>query len=405
MKTDVAIIGGGPAGTATALFLAKAGIRSTIVEKDVFPRFHIGESMTGECGKAIRQLGLGDEMQSRNYFVKRGVNVYTQEGKDAFQVPVMRRTEAGLESSSTWHVKRSTFDKMMLDTALERGATWLPGRAIAPLRTDKGKIRGLSVQTESNGIQDVAAKIVVDASGPATFLSNAGIAGVKERGHYSNQVAIFSHVVGADRDGAARDQTLIFYKKLNHWGWFIPIDDEVVSVGIVVPASYFASRKESKHDFFVRESQELNPRLTERLANSRTIGDVRAASNYSYEIKQFAGDGYVCVGDSHRFIDPIFSFGLHFAVMEGRMAANAIAEHLNRPHCLEPFNHYQNRAASGQNVIQTLIDAFWNHPLAFGFLAHMRHREELIDLFAGRVYLDEATPGLLAMQKLNGTVN
>ncbi len=400
MKADVVIIGGGPAGTATALFLEQYGIRPIIVEKETFPRFHIGESMTGECGKALSQLGFGDQMAQRSYFVKRGVNVYSPTGQDAFHIPVMSHDSAGLHPATTWHVQRSDFDKMLFEAAIERGAKHIRGRAVAPCRSAAGAIRGVSVRTAAGKLQEIAAQVVVDASGAATFLSSSGVTSKKERGNYTNQVAIFSHMIDVDISGTASENTLIFYQRKNHWGWLIPLNERVTSIGIVVPTTYFTACQESKQDFFLREICELNPRLTSRTAGATCIGEVRATSNYSYHIKQFVGDGFVCVGDSHRFIDPIFSFGLHFSVAEGRMVAQAIAQYLDQPTTLNPFFHYQTCAESGQDVIQALIDAFWNHPLGFGYLAHVQHVEEMIDLFAGRVYLDEPTPGVLAMRSL-----
>ena len=405
IKTDVAIIGGGPAGSATALFLEQRGIRATIIEKERFPRFHIGESMTGECGKAVRSLGLEDEMLSRRYPTKYGVNVYNPSGESAFWVHVMGRSEQGLYDAETWQVRRNDFDKLMLDTALARNVDYLQGQAMSLLSADNNAVQGVRVKTNGSQSQteDVVADVVVDASGMATFLSKMGVTSQKQRGNYTNQIAIFSHVVSATRSaGKAQGNTLIFYKQKNHWGWFIPVDDDIVSIGIVVPANYFAAQQESKHDFYLRELRELNPQLSDRVTNIELVEEVRAISNYSYQIEQFTGKGFLCVGDSHRFIDPIFSFGLHFAVAEAQMAAEAIATYLGNPNVNgdNPFASYQERAENGQDVIQSLVDAFWNRPLAFGFLVHSRHVEEFVDLFAGRVYFDHPTPGLLDMRKL-----
>ena len=108
---EVVIVGGGPGGAATALFLAQRGIRSTLVEKDCFPRYHIGESLTGECGKCLRTLGLEQQMAGQP--VKRGVKVFGPEGRNSFYVPVMARTEERLMDATTWQVRRSDFDHML----------------------------------------------------------------------------------------------------------------------------------------------------------------------------------------------------------------------------------------------------------------------------------------------------
>ncbi len=404
MKTDVAIVGGGPGGSATALFLAQAGVRVALIEKTPSPRYHIGESLTGECGNCLRSLGLEEEMTSRGHPVKYGVTVYGPRGRNAFWVPVKGwRPESRLFDTHTWSVRRSDFDHMLLAAAVGRGTSVTEGEAIAPLLNGES-VCGVRVRTGGGTVEDIAAEVLVDASGQATFLSNAGIIGERIRGNYDRQVAIFSQVTGAIRDpGAASGNTLIFYRRKNHWAWFIPLDDEVVSVGVVAPADYYRSRNESKDQFLVRELHELNPELNRRLPKIELVEKVRGISNYSYRVSNFTGKGFLCVGDAHRFIDPVFSFGVFFAMKEAEYAAAAIASFLadakrEQPN---PFIEYERLCDRGQDNVQELIDAFWEHPYAFSVLAHRRYPEDIIHLFAGRVYQEIPLPGLLAMRAIN----
>lgn len=404
MKTDVAIVGGGPGGAACALFLERAGIRSTIIESAQFPRYHIGESMTGECGNCLRSLGLEEEMVRRAHPIKWGVRVYGPKGKNPFWVPVMgRRPQGELFEASTWQVRRSDFDAMLLDTVRTRGIELIHGEALEPLRNGDS-VRGVRVRTNSGAVEEVESSVLVDASGMTTFLANAGVTGTKERGSYDKQLAIFSQVTGAICDpGKESGNTLIFYQQKHHWGWFIPLDAETTSVGVVVPSEYFLERKESKEAFLTRELRELNPELTRRLSGSRLTEEVRAISNYSYHVRHFTGKGYLCVGDAHRFIDPVFSFGLYFSIKEAEHAAAAIAAYLGGAGCddANPFAAYERHCNAGMDVIQELIDAFWNQPLAFAVCVHSRHVEDCIDMFAGRVYMDTPSRGYLAFRELN----
>nr|MBA3891752.1 FAD-dependent oxidoreductase [Gemmatimonadaceae bacterium] len=355
MKTDVVIVGAGPGGAASALFLERLGIRSTIIEKVPFPRYHIGESLTGECGNCLRSLGLGDEMLARQHPVKWGVRVYSQNGINSFWVPVMGRNPEGtLVDASTWQVRRSDFDQMLLDTALARGVEFVEGTALQPLR-EGDAVHGVRVRTASGATEDVEAEVVIDASGMATFLCNAGVTSEKERGKYDKQVAIFAQVTGAIRDPDAGDgSTLNFYQQRNHWAWFIPLDADTTSVGVVVPSDYFVSKKESKHDFLVRELHELNPELARRLPEIRLTEEVRAISNYSYAIRNFTGQGYLCVGDAHRFVDPVFSFGLYVAIKEAEYATQAVAAYLNGAGRDEanPFAAYEQLANRGTDAFE-----------------------------------------------------
>lgn len=409
IETDVAIVGGGPGGASSALFLAERGIKSTIIESDSFPRFHIGESMTGECGGLVRKLGFADQMATAGHAVKHGVTVYGSGGRNKFWVPVMRRTEEGLEATTTWQVRRSLFDGMLLDAARNKGTDFLPGLTEHPVINDDGSVGGVSVTDLSGNTHEVRSKVLIDATGRKTWLANAGVTGPKIRDKYDNQIAIFCHFAGAKRDpGEAGGNTLIFYKDFLQWGWFIPLDDETVSVGIVTPTTYFKSKGEIVADFFRRELRELNPELAGRVEEAQEVEAVRAATNYSYFVDDFTGPGFVCVGDSHRFIDPIFSFGLYMTISDAEMAANSIADHLQgtAPTSQNPFLGYQERSKRGLGAFQDLIDGFWANPLGFGYMVHHTdHWEQIIDMFAGRVFDEQPLEAQLALQKLAAASN
>jgi FADH2-dependent halogenase len=392
-KHDVIIVGGGPAGAATALYLLRAGVTPLILEKERFPRYHIGESLTGEVGGSLRDLRLEEWMQAMNWPVKHGVNVYGPNGQNSFWVPVKRRDEnQGLQATTTWQVRRSTFDQKLLEEAVERGADLRPCRAVAAL-VDDHRVTGIKIRTPQGRMENLHADVVIDASGQSTFLANAGApVGEKERGTYDKQLAVFSQVVNAIRDpGEASGNTLIFYRQKNHWAWFIPLDDEVTSVGVVVPGEYYNAQKLSKHDFLLRELRTLNPELGRRLPDLTFVEDVYSASNYSYHIKQFTGPGFLCVGDSHRFIDPIFSFGVNFALKDAEFAAQAVVQYFSgqTKNNENPFAEYQARSERGQDIIQDLVDVFWEHPLPFVVLVHHQHRDGMIDMFAGRIFNDD----------------
>lgn len=402
-KTQVAIIGGGPGGAASAIHLAKHGIQSIIIEKEIFPRFHIGESMTGECGQAVRDLGLEARMSHIPKTVKHGVTVFGQGGKGTFWMPVMKRDEQGkLVKNSTWQVKRSEFDQIVLDKALEDGAELLRGKVTKALQKEDGTVYGLEVKLENGDIETIESDIVIDASGIATFLSTAGVASKKERGKYDRQIAIYSHVKGAKRD--EQDNTLIFYEQNNHWAWFIPVDEDTVSIGVVTPSDYYRDTKEDMREFYLREMHKINPALSERVPDVTLVEEVRATSNYSYQIRNFTGKGFICVGDAHRFVDPIFSFGLHFALKEGALAADAIAAYLHDGVGRDqenPFKEHEAYCELGMDTIQEVLDCFWSSPISFAFFAHTRYNEDFIDIFAGRIYQTEPSPGLQAVRKVN----
>lgn len=408
MNIDVVIIGGGPAGTSTAISLNNKGISNVIVEKQAFPRFHIGESMTGECGASVRALGLEEKMKHTGHRIKLGTKVYGAGGANSFYIPIMGRNEQGdLYGQKTWQVRRSDFDDMLMEEAKGKGTSIVDAKAKSVLKDEDGVVCGVVVKYDDGRTEEIYSKVVVDASGQNTFLSGKGVTGPKVRGNYAKQAAFYSHFKGAIRNDAeneGRDDTLIFYQKKNHWAWFIPIDEDVVSIGVVTPVDYFKETQETREAFLCREMKELNSELARRVEDVEMCEDVMGMSNYSYHIKEFTGKGYLCVGDSHRFIDPIFSFGMHFALAEAVQAGDAIDMYLKGESADmdNPFAAYQERCDRGQDVVMNMLDAFWDYPLAFSLnVKSKKYRDDFIDMFAGRVYVDEPYGGLLVLQKLN----
>lgn len=399
MKIPVAIIGGGPAGSASAMGLRAHGIDCVIVEKDVFPRYHIGESTTGECGNCIRALGLGAEMNRRKFPIKRAAAIFGASGIKWALAVASRDKDWNLFMQNTWQVRRDEFDKMMLDTAIARGADFIHGQVTAPIVDDDGAVCGLKVRAADGGTIDIQTEMVLDCSGQYTYFANIGVTGPKFVGNYDNQMAIFSRVGGTVRDDTQGD-TLIFYQKKFHWAFFIPLTNDIVSVGVISPAAYFKGRGESKTDFLRRELHELNPELQRRVPDRKLLEPVRSIANYSYQTFGFTGKGFICVGDAHRFVDPIYSFGLCVSLKEAQAASNAVKDYLNGKGRDDdsPFAAYEIERERGIDVVEDMMDAFWEYPFRFAKIVH-DYRDEMIDIFAGRLW--ERQPSA-ALKKLRG---
>jgi 1H-pyrrole-2-carbonyl-[peptidyl-carrier protein] brominase len=399
MKTDVLIIGGGPGGAAAAMFLLKEGIKPVILEQEEFPRFHIGESMTGEAGALLRRLGLEKVMLDRQHPVKHGVRVF---GTSSWFIPVSARdANWQLEPNTTWQVRRSDFDTMMLKEAVARGATLVRGSATKVLTTSDNAVRGVTMRHPNASSEDIEAEVVLDCSGMATFLANQRITGPKYVGSYDKQIAFFAHVTGGIRDSGtegeqAKDNTLIFYKKKFHWAWFIPVDSEVVSVGLVVPTAEFVAHKQTPDEFFRSYLPTINPEVAGRIADMKVLGKAHVIPNYSYQVRRFCGKGFICIGDAHRFIDPIFSFGLSATMREAEFATPYIRAYLEGKgrDKANPFAEHQLFCEKGIDNLEDMIDLFWEQPFAFATFVHHRYREDLIDAFAGRVYETERQPSV-----------
>jgi FADH2-dependent halogenase len=392
-KRQVIIIGGGPAGSATALYLLQQGITPLLIERQGFPRYHIGESLSGECGSAVRNLGLEKELEAQNYPVKHGVSVFNPHGS-SFWVEVKKRcpdTNA-LIPNVTWSVVRSSFDKILFDAALARGTEYMQCDAVSPL-TEGDRVVGLQIRTPAGALEKLYCDVLADCSGQGTFLANRGITGPKKKGGYHNQIAVFSQVENMITDNGEDaskkpGNTLIFYKERDHWSWAIPLASNLMSVGVVAPAEYFKAQRLAKDEYLRRELTTLNPELTRRITDTSFAEEVRSITSYSYSTTDYAGKGFICVGDAHEFTDPIFSFGVFLAMREGEFAAEAIVRHLGEEggDNGNPFAEYLAVTKEGQEAISDLIDTFWEWPLVFTRMAAGPAQDDITDLFAGRVY-------------------
>ena len=392
------------------MFLLREGVKPLILEQEGFPRFHIGESMTGEAGQLLRRLGLENKMLAAQHPVKHGVKVYGAEGVNSWFIPVSARTaDWNLLPGTTWQFRRSDFDGMLLNEAQGRGATVVRGKAIKALLGEDGAVRGVTICRPDGTFEDIEAEVVLDCSGLATFLANQRVTGPKYVGSYDKQIAFFSHAIGAIRDSGtsgdtAKGNTLIFYKKKFHWAWFIPIDEHVVSLGVVVPTATFQDSGQVPHEFFRNYLPEINPDLARRTSEIKLVEKVHIIPNYSYQVRRFCGKGFICIGDAHRFIDPIFSFGLSATMREAEFAAPRVREYLEGKgrDQANPFAEHMLFCEKGIDILEDMIDLFWEQPLAFAAFAHYRYREQLIDAFAGRVYESEHQPSqaILTFRKM-----
>lgn len=390
---DVVIVGGGPAGASAGALLAERGYRVAVIERSDFPRYHIGESLTGTVGTYLRQRGLAQAMAEQGFPVKYGVKVVGSQARNEFYVAV--------EPEPTWQVRREDFDRILLEDACQRGVERLALNAVEVLR-DNGRVTGLECRNPQGDTRQVRARWVVDASGTSTFLSQLGVAGAKTPLEFGDQVVVFAQLRDCERDPGLMDgNTIIFYGERLRWAWFIPLSAEVVSVGVVMDRETWRAQKneggpEAVFDWGLRN---INPDLQRRCGGRPRVSPVRVIRDYSYRIDPYAGPGWLCVGDAHRFVDPIFSFGVAIGLMEAQMAVDTLVACLEGAPEQEALAEYQRRCSLGQDAAQDVIRYFWRYPAFFGKQAQGRYRGDIMKLFAGSCHDEPPLPGLAMMRE------
>ena len=321
---DVVVIGGGPAGSTTSTLIADQGYRVELFERERFPRFHIGESLIPETYHVLERLNMLPRMRQSNFVQKHSVQFFSASGRGS--KPFYFSDNKPGPGSQTWQVVRSEFDQLMLENAREHGVVAHEGARVVDVLFDGDRAVGVKVKMDDQAVRDVPARVVVDASGENGLLMKR--LGLRIWDPILNKGAIWTYYEGAHRD-AGRDEgaTLVLQtSNKNGWFWYIPLNGNKVSVGVVAPFDYLFNKERVSHEQTFNDEMDLCPPVKERLAvGHRTTGHY-ATRDFSYRSKQVAGDGWVLVGDAYGFLDPLYSSGVLLALKSGDLAADAIVD-------------------------------------------------------------------------------
>ena len=323
---DVAVIGGGPAGSTAAALLARRGYKVIALEKAHHPRFHIGESLLPMNLPVFERLGVLDKVRAIGVFKpgadfeannERGYNTY------AFARAI------GQSPPHAYQVWRQDFDKMLYDHARECGADAREGHEVVKVAQDGPRETRLEVNSDDGRNYHIQARYVVDASGRDAFLSAKKQLRRKNDRHQS--AAIFGHFRGALRRAGGDEGNISIYSFEHGWMWMIPLPDGVMSVGAVCRPDYLKQRKGRTVEFLL-DTLKRNAALWRRLEHAVLIdNEVRVTGNYSYDSERMGGPGWVMVGDAFAFLDPVFSSGVYLAMSGAEQAVIAVDGALREP--------------------------------------------------------------------------
>jgi flavin-dependent dehydrogenase len=326
-EVPVVVIGGGPAGSTVSTLLAQQGAQVALFERDHFPRFHIGESLIPETYWVLKRLNMLDKMRKSPFVKKHSVQFVGQSGR--LSEPFYFFDNKPHECSQTWQVVRSEFDKMMLDNAREHGVDVREGVRVLDVLFDGQRAVGVKVAAEDGSTHEIRAQVVVDASGQGTMIT--GRLGLREWDPMLRKAALWTYWKGAYRDSGRDEGATVVLQTQGKtgWFWYIPLHNDVISVGIVAGFDHlFKNRGEKSHEAIYFEEVERCPEVKRRIAPATRCDDFHIQKEYSFHSKQAAGDGWVLVGDAFGFLDPLYSSGVLLALKSGQLAADAIAEGL-----------------------------------------------------------------------------
>lgn len=314
---DFAVAGAGPAGCATSISLAQRGHSVVVFERDTFPRFHIGESLLATVNDAFAELGVAERMASASFIEKWGARLITHDGQAGRSVEFANA--AGIKRPQTYQVCREKFDQILMDRTREVGVDVREAHRVTACEFAKD---GVTVDfTNADGVaQKVRVRAMVDATGRNGILARKF--DLRKDEPLLANIAIFSHYSGVpllpdDRPGDIR----IISRDDAGWWWLIPIEPNLMSVGVVIPRAMYATYGQESPEATLDRAIRDTPVIAQLMQDAKREWPVRVEKDFSYSATAYAGDRWILAGDAGSFLDPVFSTGVSIAMESGIEAA------------------------------------------------------------------------------------
>jgi flavin-dependent dehydrogenase len=360
---DIAIIGGGPAGSTAAALLARAGRRVIVFEREKFPRFHIGESLLPFSMQAFTRLGLHEKFLRAGFIKKYGgeiIGACCDTGTKFYFKDGYRS-----QTDHAYQVTRGDFDKMLLDHATESGAEVHEQTTVDGIDFSHD---GVDLTIKSNGSShSIRACYVVDASGRTSLLARQFK--IKKTYDHLHKLSIFAHYEGVWRPNGIDGTLTVLVRAIDRWFWLIPLSDERTSVGVVLDSETFRKSKLSAEDFLQQALAE-QPTIAKRMRHARRVSKVYVEADFSYRSTCLYGDRWLLTGDAAGFIDPIFSSGVFLAVFSGEKCADVLNEVLDCPSkAKRSFARYERSVNRAMDVYLRFVNAWYTKEFIEVFLA------------------------------------
>ena len=398
---DCIVIGGGPSGSTTAALVAKAGFSTLLLERDLEPRRKVGESLMPETYWVFERLGVLDALKTGPFVQKVGVQFVSSSGRESS--PFLFTRHDPHECSRTWHVERARFDQFLLDNASMKGVEVHRGARVLEVVFENDRAIGVRLADSPSPVEPasaggdsstiIRAKVIVDATGQAGLLGARF--GLRDPNPKFRKAAIWGHFRGSRRDVIDNGVMTVCFRTLSNrsWFWHIPLSNDVVSIGVVGDAHYFFRPGAGTPDeIFAAEVADC-PAMQKRLEGSERVAGLDVVKEYSYATGRSSGDGWVLVGDSWGFIDPIYSSGVWFALKSGQLAADAIIEGLHNGNTTgQQLGKWVPDFARGTAWVRKLAEAWYCGQFRVGkfIREYPQHIGPMTDILIGRIFHPDA---------------
>lgn len=385
---DAIVIGGGPAGSTAAALLAEKGRHVLLLEKEKFPRYHIGESLMPYCWFTLNRLGVLDELSRIAFTQKYSVQFVTQDGRQSQPFYFFQHYDH--PSSTTWQVERADFDVMLLENARRKGAEVHEQTTVKRVLKDEAqRVIGVEAVDPGGAPFHAFAPMTIDCSGREQVATARE--GWRIKDTKLNKMALWTYFRGAKRDpGIDEGNTTVAYVAERGWFWYIPLRGDIVSVGVVAEKDYLFSETKDLAAIFAREV-ERNVWIKDHLSQGQQIGDYFVTSEFSYRSKFCATDGLVLAGDAFAFLDPVFSSGVFLALKSGEMAADAVDAALAGGDTRGArFDDYGRKMCAAIENMRALVYAFYDVNFSFGRMLkqYPDQRGRLTDCLIGDLFTE-----------------
>ena len=360
---DVAIIGGGPAGSIAAALLARAGRRVIVFEREKFPRFHIGESLLPFSMKAFTRLGLHEKFLRAGFMKKFGgeiVGACSESGTKFYFKDGYRS-----QTDHAYQVTRGDFDKVLLDHAAECGAEVHEETSVDRVEFSNDEVE-LGIKCNGS-FHSIRARYVIDASGRTSVLGRKFK--IKKTYDHLQKLSIFAHYDGVWRAEGIDGTLTVLIRAIDRWFWLIPLSAERTSVGVVLDSEAFRNSKLRAEDFLEQALSE-QPIIAKRMTDARRVSQVYVEADFSYRSARLHGDRWLLAGDAAGFIDPIFSSGVFLAVFSGELCADVLNEVLDHPRkARRLFAGYERAVNRAMDIYLRFVNAWYTKEFIEVFLA------------------------------------